>query len=109
MFTTDLFHPLDQFALACLLEGGHSDGKLLAPRVSFFDLDVRREFWIDGVLAILAFWLWFPTGILFPPVPVLREECLWARVSALAERGIAKGGNVTSISTNESASTALKN
>ena len=73
---TDLLDPLDQFALARLLEGGHCDSKLLAPRVSFLDLDIRREFRI-GLLAVLVivalFCFWFPAGVLFPSVPVLWE------------------------------------
>jgi len=62
--------------LARILEGGHSNGELLAPRVSFLDFDIWWESRV-GVLAVVALWLRFPTGVLFPSVSVLREERLW--------------------------------
>ena len=109
---TDLLDPFDELALAGVLKGSHGDSELLAPREPFLDFDI---WWVPrvNVLCLLRFVLGFPARVPLPPIPVLWEERLAHthgefRWQFPRSREDHKGGR-TSMRTNESASTALKN
>jgi hypothetical protein len=75
--TAYIFGPVNEFLVPTLNKRGNGNAKLIAPRISFLDFDIRwKSNVFDSLLLPLGLLFWFPTGELLPIAAVLGEEGL---------------------------------
>src|SRR6266571_4579052 len=78
--------PLHEIKLICFNQGSDSDAQLLAPRITFLDLNIRRKASVRDGCLLLNLLFGLPARELLPVAPILRKERLHIHVSEICSK-----------------------